>query len=84
MRFRRAAVHSHQPLHQGESHPEPPLGPVERSVRLCEQVEDDGERLGSDALAIVLDGNEARFLCPRDLQSDLPALGSVLCRVVEG
>ena len=83
-RLHRSAVHLDQPLDERQPDPKPALRPVERAIRLGEQVEHGGEQVGGDADPVSrtrIDRRRRRR--GSAARSDAPARVGVLGRVVQ-
>ena len=78
-----AAVHFHQPLHDGESDPQPAVRPFERPVDLREHLENVLQHGFRDANAVVLDRNGGLRPLERDGHLDAAPRFGVFGGVVE-
>ena len=73
----------HQATDERQADTQPPLGSVEGSVDLREQVEDLREHVGGDADAAVADAEDGVVAVAADGQVDPAAVAGVLGRVVQ-
>ena len=78
-----AAVEVDQVLDERQAQAEPPVGPLEAGVGLPEALEDVGEELGGDALAVVADLEHDRGAHAGHAHPDVPAAGGELDGVAE-